>query len=304
MSGNLANFVARELDANVPPEITVVGDALVRKLGGVAVLFYGSTLRTGDLDGVLDFYVLTARSHGTLMRKLGMRWLWPDVSFHEVEVGGRTLRAKVAAMPVATFEQATRGEFVDTTIWARFVQPAGLLWSETSSIERRVRQAVSDAIVTAARFAAVLGPARAAPRDYWLALFRETYRAEMRVEPPGREQQILRYDTPRWEALLPIAWEAGGVHFARDGDTISPQLDFDEMRTITQAWLTAARAGKSLNVMRLIKAAFTFDGAARYGLWKVHRHTGVEVALTPWRERHPVLAAPGVLWRVLRAPTR
>jgi hypothetical protein len=59
--------------------------------------------------------------------------------------------------------------------------------------------------------------------------------------------------------------------------------------------------GKPLNVLRLVKASTTFDGAARYAAWKVERHTGVPVALTPWREKHPVLAAPAVLWRVWRA---
>ena len=59
--------------------------------------------------------------------------------------------------------------------------------------------------------------------------------------------------------------------------------------------------GKSLNVARLIKAAFTFEGAARYAAWKIERHTGVAVPLTPWREKHPVLAAPGVLWDLWRA---
>jgi hypothetical protein len=58
--------------------------------------------------------------------------------------------------------------------------------------------------------------------------------------------------------------------------------------------------GRPLNYARLIKAAFTFEGAARYAAWKIERHTGMPVALTPWRERHPVLAAPGVLWRLWR----
>ena len=58
--------------------------------------------------------------------------------------------------------------------------------------------------------------------------------------------------------------------------------------------------GKLLNIARLVRAAGTFEGAARYAAWKVERHTGVTVELTPWRERHPVLAAPGVLWRVWR----
>lgn len=300
MTDRLARFVARELSASVPAEIRAVGDAVSRRLGGIAVLFYGSALRTGDLDGVLDFYVLTEAASGSLLRRAGMRWLWPDVSFHEVTVGGQVLRAKVATMPLATFEQATRGSFVDTTIWTRFVQPSALLYSRDALVERRVKQAVADAAITAASFAAVLGPERGTPREYWLALFRETYRAEMRVEPPGREKQILVYDPARYEALLPIAWEAGGIVFAADGDAVAPFIAFEPYQALTQAWITRVRLGKALNIARLVKAAFTFEGAARYGLWKVQRHTGIDVALTPWRERHPVLAAPGVLWKVMR----
>ena len=33
-------------------------------------------------------------------------------------------------------------------------------------------------------------------------------------------------------------------------------------------------------------------------------HTGVPIELTPWRERHPLLAAPGVAWRYWRARRR
>jgi hypothetical protein len=33
----------------------------------------------------------------------------------------------------------------------------------------------------------------------------------------------------------------------------------------------------------------------------VERHTGIPVPLTPFREKHPILAAPGVLLRVWRA---
>jgi hypothetical protein len=53
-----------------------------------------------------------------------------------------------------------------------------------------------------------------------------------------------------------------------------------------------------LNVARLMKAAFTFQGASRYAAWKIERHTGVPVEVTPWRERHPILSAPAVLLKV------
>lgn len=58
--------------------------------------------------------------------------------------------------------------------------------------------------------------------------------------------------------------------------------------------------GKPLNVMRLIKAAFTFQGGARYLAWKIERHSGVKVELTPWQERHPILASSVLFWRLYR----
>ena len=301
MNARLRSFVERELATPVSAPIAGMAAQLAATLGGRAVLFYGSALRTGDMDGVLDFYVLTDRARGSPLRRLGMRWLWPDVSFHEVIIEGVTLRAKVATMPLATFEKATRGSFIDTTIWTRFVQPSALVWCADEATGSRVVGAIGDAAITAARFAAVLGPERGAPREYWQALFRETYRAEMRVEAPGREQQILVYDPARYETLLPIAWDAGEVAHSAEAGIVAPQLPFATYRALSQAWLVRVRAGKALNIARLIKAAFTFDGAARYGLWKVQRHTGISVELTPWREAHPVMAAPAVLWRVMRA---
>ena len=93
----------------------------------------------------------------------------------------------------------------------------------------------------------------------------------------------------------------GGIAFDSDGDALAPRIGAAERGRFARAWSARARAGKPLNVARLVKAAFTFEGAARYGLWKVQRHTGIALPLTPWRERHPVLAAPGVFWQVWRA---
>lgn len=304
MTTALSSFVARELAAPVSPAIAAMASSLAAEPGVRAVLFYGSALRTRNLDGVLDFYVLRDRADGSLVRRAGMRWLWPDVSFHEVVVDGLTLRAKVATMPLATFEAAARGSFLDTTIWTRFVQPSALLWCADAQTGARIAAAVAQAAITAARFAAVLGPDVGRPGDYWRALFRQTYRAEMRVEPAGREQQILAYDPARYDTLLALAWKADGIDFAGDGDRLCPRLTADRFRAVERAWRIRVRSGKVLNIARLIKAAFTFEGAARYGLWKIQRHTGISVPLTPWRERHPVLAAPAVMWRVMRAQSQ
>lgn len=294
----LDDFVAAELATPLPPPIAMMAERLAGDADVAAVLFYGSVLRTGDLDGVLDFYVLTDARRGGVLHRTATRWLWPDVSFHEMAIGDAVLRAKVATMPLQTFEDAASGRMLDTTIWTRFVQPAALAWVRDADTAARVRASVAAAAVTAAGYAAALGPENGTADSYWRALFRQTYRAELRVEKPGREDQILRYDPARWQRLLPLAWNAGGIRYDTHGELLTPSGD--RARPLRR-WQARRRAGRPLNVARLVKAAFTLDGAARYGLWKIERHTGIHIPLTPWRERHPVLAAPAVLWRVMRA---
>lgn len=298
MTQTLLSFVADELDTAVSAPVAEAARAVVRRLGGVAALFYGSVLRTGDLDGVLDFYVLTPAAPRWGIRGLATRTLWPDVSFHEVVVDGRVIRAKVATMPLDIFCRAAEGRTMDTTVWTRFAQPAALVWTTDPRVGARVVRAVAYATATAARFAAVLGPAYGRPRDFWLALFRQTYAAELRVEAPGREAQILAFAPDRFDRLLPLAWQGAGIGHRRCGDIYAPMVGEADERATLAAWWPRQRMGKWLNLARLVKAAFTFDGAARYGLWKLQRHTGVALPLTPWRERHPILAAPGVMWRV------
>ena len=131
-------------------------------------------------------------------------------------------------------------------------------------------------------------------------LFSQTYRAEFRVERAGREKQIVGFDPARYAELLPLAWAEGGVAFTDEDGRLTPDLTPDDRRRLLGQWRWRRRLGRPLNIARLIKAAFTFEGAARYAAWKIERHTGMVVPLTPWREKHPVLASPGVLWRLWR----
>jgi hypothetical protein len=300
MTGTVASLVGEELLAPAPPQAVAFAARLLDRFQTpLAVLFYGSILRTGDLDGVLDFYVLTQHVRPGL-RGLATRLLWPDVSYHEVDLDGQVLRAKVATMTLAQFQAATRGQGIDTTIWARFVQPAGLVWSASPAVASEVVEAVADAARTAARFAAALGPPEGPPAAYWSALFQETYAAEFRVEKGGRERSILAFDVERYHRLLVACWHEEGLLDIEADGAVQPALSPADRKRIQAAWRLRRRMGRPLNYARLIKAAFTFEGAARYAAWKIERHTGMPVALTPWRERHPVLAAPGVLWRLWR----
>jgi hypothetical protein len=283
---SLRDLVAAELSTPTPAPITAFAERLTTVFPGArGVLFYGSILRTGDLSGVLDYYVLTEHPPAG-WRGFFTRILWPDVSYHELTHDGQALRAKVASMTLDQFQHAASGAGIDTTIWARFVQPCALIWAAEDAREAVV-DAVTDACRTAARFAQALGPVGATPNALWTALFRETYKAELRVEKAGREVSILTFDPQRYDHVLEAVWRDEGAELAEG-----------ERTRLRKAWGLRRLAGKPLNVARLMKAAFTFQGAARYAAWKIQRHTGVEVEVTPWRERHPILSAPGVLLKV------
>jgi hypothetical protein len=295
MTQDLEGRVSQALQRPVVPEVRAFAERLALAAGhAVAVLFYGSNLRTGSLEGVLDFYVLT---EGPQVEKI-----WPRVSYHEWTREGVPLRAKVATMALETFRAAAAGELLDTTIWARFVQPSGVAWQRDAAALAPVSTAVSGAARTAARLAVALGPETGTAEDYWRALFRATYAAEFRVEKAGREDSILSVNREHFDGLLPLALAADDIRFERlPNGTLRPQLSARDRSRTLDWWKRRQRLGKPYNVLRLLKASTTFEGAARYAAWKIERHTGVPVAITPWRERHPVLSAPGVLWHVWRA---
>lgn len=303
MSAALNAFVRQDLARPALPEVVRAAREVASRLHGVAVLFYGSVLRTGDLDGLVDFYVLTDDVAGRGLAGWASRVLWPDISFQEVRVGDRIVRAKVATMPLSRFASAASGRHLDTTIWTRFVQPSALIWAADAAVHEQTVRAVAAAAITAARFAAVLGPLAAAGPAFWEALFRETYNTELRVERPGRERDIVAHDPDRYARLLRLAWDAAGIAYADDADILRPVVSTGECVRLMQAWLARHRAGKLINAARLIKAAFLLEGAGRYAVWKINRHTGLSIPVTRRIEHHPVLSAPGVLWKVWRAPS-
>lgn len=294
MTGTLHDRIAEQLTRPVRAEVAAFARRLAQEQGAVAALFYGSNLRTGSLEGVLDFYLLYAGAQ--------RERIWPRVSYHEgISDDGTPLRAKVAAMSLEQFARACRGESRDTTIWARFVQPAALVWSAGAGAAAEVQDAVAGAAQTAARLAVALGPHAGTEGEFWRALFRATYRAEFRVEKPGREDSILAANPAHFEGLMPLALTAQSVAFTQREGVIVPAMPETERRAIREWWAVRQRLGKPLNLLRLAKATRTFDGAARYAAWKVERHTGVAIEVTPFREKHPLLAAPGALVEVLRA---
>lgn len=298
MKENLQDRIDATLAQDVRSEVSEYARMLGEATGASAVLFYGSNLRTGSLEGVLDFYVL--------LPGVQRERIWPRVSYREWEHGGEILRAKIAIMSLAKFVDAARGESRDTTVWTRFVQPSALAWAQDGEAKAAVAGAVGQAARTAARFAAALGPKSGTAQDYWRALFQATYRAEFRVEKPGREDSILSANARHFDGLLPLAWEADGIAIERgaEGKLLRPLMGMARQIEILKKWRARQRLGKPLNILRLAKATTTFEGAAHYGAWKLERHTGIALEVTPFREKHPLLSMPGAAWELWHARRR
>lgn len=301
---DLVTFLQEETAAAAPEGVKAFAAHLSRLPAAppLSFVFYGSNLRSGDLDGILDFYVLVERM--TDWRR-GISSFFdtrlpPRVEYHEWVHEGRLLRAKVSIIPAARFAELSAPRSMDTTIWARFCQPVSIVFARDEATRRQTIALIADAVATAARWAALLGPQKEVAHHYWRNLFRHTYSAELRVEQ-GRANNLMAGLEDRFATLLPLAWSHQGIDHAMDGDgRIAPHLDHAEKEHAKGAWKLRRQLGKPLNLARLCKAAFSFSGGARYMAWKIERHTGMDIALTPWQERHPLLAAPGILWRLWR----
>ena len=72
-----------------------------------------------------------------------------------------------------------------------------------------------------------------------------------------------------------------------------------DAQPISANWTLRRFIGKSLSILRLIKAAFTFQGGADYIAWKIKRHSGVDIHVTDWQRRHPLLAGIVLLPKLL-----
>lgn len=290
---------------SAPPAAHLAAELAQRAAGrAAAVLFYGSALGDDSLDGILDFYVLVddvGAWPGPRLATLANRILPPNVGFVASSLDGRPLRAKYAIMSLARFRRGMSPTSLDTTLWARFAQPCACVWTRSAEDRAAVAEAVRTAAITAARWAAELGPESGDALDFWRALFARTYRAELRVEGAVRGADLVARDTERYARLLPEAWIAAGIAFDADGNgRFRPRLAPRARAAAERRWALRRRLGKAFNLLRLVKAAFTFDGAMDYVAWKIERHSGVRLAIRPWQRRHPLLAAPWLYCRLRR----
>lgn len=308
---SLRAIVAAELRQPTPPAVVAMCDEIDRRHGQgiVAILFYGSCLRRSDpADGVLDFYVLVdgyRRFYGRAMPALANAVLPPNVFYAERPWNGGTLRAKYAVISLRQFQAGTRRQALQSSLWARFSQPARLVQVRDAAVAKEIEQALSEAVVAMAAAALPLLPEQFDSPALWQAAFRATYGAELRSEGPQRAAELYAHDHARYDAVAPHALRLaaapdGTAEAADAAGRFRVTLSAAARRRGRWLWRLRRPLGKLLNLARLIKGGFTFSGGLDYILWKVERHSGVRVAVSPWQRRHPLLSAPAIAWQLYR----
>ena len=288
MSDTLHDLVRDELGLPVDPRVTAMAAAVAALYPGAArgVLFYGSCLRTAELDGqMLDFYLIVssyADAYGKSWLARANRLVPPNVFPFEHD----GLAAKYAVLSAADFRRLNGPETVSVSVWARFAQPSRLVWAKDEATAEACIAAVARAAPTLLGAARPLARESEDPLDLWRGAFALTYAAELRAERQGRAASVVEAEPERYRRFTgPALAEA------------PPSPDARETK-----WLWAKRrwAGKMLSVLRLAKASATYAGGIDYIAWKINRHAGTEIAIKPWQRRWPLLGALILLPRLLR----
>jgi hypothetical protein len=308
-ASDLAALVEAELRRPPPAAARLLAERIRTRHGPTtaAVLFYGSCLRRGTSEGVLDFYALVdsyRAAYSSRALALANAVLPPNVFYLETDSGsGERLRAKVAVLTQRDFARGAAGAGLRTGIWARFCQPALAVVLRDPEAARAVVEAVVEAHLTAVRRVLPLLPVgqTLSYEALWQRVFRETYAGEMRPEAETSIEALYRADPSRYDRAARAALDA----LARRGsEGLEVEIGSDGFRLAASAPRASRGAlrrvlAKAAYAAQLFKTAFTFGDWLPYALWKLERHTGTHIEPSERQRRHPLLFGWPLLWRVL-----
>ncbi len=288
---SLHAFIAAELAEPVDPRVSAMAGAIAARYPGAAraVLFYGSCLREKNLDGLLlDFYLIVSdyrAAYGRGWLAFANALIPPNVFPFELE----GLTAKYAVLSEADFARECSIDATSVSVWARFAQPARLVWRPTRGARARAVAAVGEAAPTL--FALAL-PMKRSHRDDPLAIFRAGFNPHLSVRAARRAQGAprragrgrrgaLRQDrlcSPRRaRALSRSRFRNRGVAL----EMAQPQRQDPKPRPARQGHHHLCRRGR----------------LSRLEDQPPRRH---KLVVKPWQRRWPILGALILLPRLLR----
>jgi hypothetical protein len=305
----LLELIKIQPEPDLPPGIRALAD-VARGLHGDsvrAVLFYGSCLRTGNIhDGLVDLYLLVDDYREAFEgRSLAiLNWLVPpNVFYLEVPFQGHLLRAKYAVLTLSDFRSGTERWF-HSYIWGRFCQKSGLIYIEDEGVADKLQKSFSAAVMTFVTRTLPQMERSFTARDLWTRGLSLSYRSELRTEHPEKTARLFDADPEYYQALTRAVLAAPpfdrDVKIEATANNYSVHISPTVYRLNSAAWRIRALQGKILSALRLLKATLTFKGGVNYILWKIERHSGVRVEVSPTLRRVPPVAVIVIFWKLYR----
>ncbi len=273
-----------------------------------AILFYGSCLhKKEDLDGLFDLYVIVntySSVNRNYLHGVANRLLPPNVFYLEVPDNKQTIRAKYALLSLNDLQKGTSKRWFHSYLWARFCQPTALVYARNEKVAEQVNRSFSQAVLTFINRVLPRIPQEFTARELWSKGLELTYRSEFRAEQPDKQVHLFDATPEYFEDITSTALshspyqvkeiENQGAGHYRSKISSSVRL----ASRIT--WTVRIVQGKILSALRLIKGSLTFEGGVDYILWKIKRHSGVTLEVSPFLRRHPLLAMCFLSWRLYR----
>ena len=310
ISPTILEIVGRASTQTIPHPIQAAGNFLANKYGQAVqgILLYGSCLRAGtDQNGLVDCYVLVDRYaavYSSTWQALLNAWLPPNVFYGEVDVDGHQVRMKYAVLSLEDFERSVDTKWFHSYFWGRFAQPTAVMACPSQAMRERVISGLGNAVLTFLGNVVPKMLQQFSAKDVWSTGLALSYGAELRAESTGRINTLWENNQAYYEQVAHAAFSA---HFPKVKVIQSHGLTMYEIKysrwDCTKnriAWIVRTVQGKFLSILRLMKAAFTFQGGADYLIWKIERHSGVKIELTPAQRRHPIWAGLTTFWRLYR----
>jgi hypothetical protein len=269
------------------------------------VIVYGSCLRNLDFkEGVVDLYVIVDsypnayhKRRYSLMNSI----LPPNVFYLELISNGITIHAKYAVITMDDLKDGIENWF-HSYLWARFAQPVSVIYTDNDDTKMYLYRLFAESVIAYLnKTMPALGDGQYNSEQIWVNALSLSYAAELRPERHNRAQLITQQSIAELDALTQAAAPAlAGILEPHISGDFHVQSNVKKQRNCLMLWRLRRWQGRILSLLRLVKAVFTFKDAVNYAAWKIERHTGITIEVTPVLQRHPILFGFTILWRLLR----
>ncbi len=280
------------------------GDALL------AILVYGSWLR-GKRDTMLDFYVLVEdyRTLDSSWQGWMCKLLPPNVYHihHKNDDRGNgqgsdrhELRAKYALLTLERFSHSMQHDF-HSYFWARFSQPCEVLYVRDEATRATLRDVFKNAATTFMQRVLPTMDHSFSSKELWTQGLSLTYQCELRTESSNRGELIYDFNADFFDKITcSFARQSKTLSYSEAGAIYHKSSSSSAAKSSHLSWWLRRIQGKLLSMLRLFKAAFTFNEPLEYLLWKIKRHSGLYIEPSTRQLKHPLIFSWPLLWKLYR----